>query len=263
MIKRHGAWRHSSEQLKDALLRANGKSVVVDGQERTLRCREVNGAWFCDAEITHPKTPDEAKFCLMDLWRSESDIAFKFIETFAQLGGYDYAKGIPVEEAAAVPAKPLTPRAAVSLALAFISKDQMYHAIVNHPHQPPISLGEALEASLAAPEKKRDNTIDTKVERPEVAKPLDGRGQGQAVRGAIYAALGPCHITFSSIYHDYFALAVAFNQPDKRIGDKVSAAVAGCLPDWRRIETSVHTYRNQIVVNCYAKDKLTTGDNPS
>lgn len=75
--------------MQNGLLNANGKVVTIDGERRKLQCSEVNGRFFCDAELLNPKTDEERKFCLMDLWQSESDLSARFLAAFAKLGGYE------------------------------------------------------------------------------------------------------------------------------------------------------------------------------
>ena len=75
--------------MQTSLLAANGKVVTVDGERRKLHCDEVNGRFFCDAELLNPNTDDERKFCFMDLWRSESDLSARFLAKFYKLGGYE------------------------------------------------------------------------------------------------------------------------------------------------------------------------------
>lgn len=75
--------------LKQALLNADKAIVTVAGERRKLHCDEVGGRFFCDAEILNPQTDEDRKFCLMDLWRSGSDKAAKFLAKFAKVGGYE------------------------------------------------------------------------------------------------------------------------------------------------------------------------------
>ena len=80
---------NKTSDLKAALLEADKRVVTIGGERRKLHCCEVNGRFFCDAEVLNPLTQEDAKFCLMDLWRSESDKAAKFLAAFAKLGGYE------------------------------------------------------------------------------------------------------------------------------------------------------------------------------
>ena len=80
--------------LKTALLQANNESLVFKGRKYRLDCTDNFSPYYkrevfsCCARNMTPKTPDEEKYCIIDLWQSESDDSGKLMMKFARLGGY-------------------------------------------------------------------------------------------------------------------------------------------------------------------------------
>lgn len=74
--------------IKEALLSADKAIASVGGERRRLNCHEIGGCFYCDAEILNPKTEEDRKYPIMDLWRSESAKAARFLAKFAMMGGW-------------------------------------------------------------------------------------------------------------------------------------------------------------------------------
>lgn len=84
---------HQTDNLKEALITASGQKIKFRGRTWKLDCHEHtnrDGHYFftCDAQNTTPQTPEEAKFCVTDLWKSDSDDSVKLLYRFALLGGF-------------------------------------------------------------------------------------------------------------------------------------------------------------------------------
>lgn len=84
-----------TDDLQTALFNAHNRVVTYRGHKYRLDCqfRDViyphkREEFHCNALDLNPTTPDEARFCIWDLWRSDSDDAGKLMLRFARLGGY-------------------------------------------------------------------------------------------------------------------------------------------------------------------------------
>jgi len=76
----------STPTTKEALFAASG-SIVVDGGKRwKIETRDIGGHFACDALDLDPEDEDEAKYCVMDLWRSESGRAERVMAKAVELG---------------------------------------------------------------------------------------------------------------------------------------------------------------------------------
>ena len=82
----------ATDKLKDALVSANGQTIKMLGRKWKLSCCEINGRFYCDAENLTPADATEAKFCITDLWKSESDDSVRLLYAFARLGGWVQTK---------------------------------------------------------------------------------------------------------------------------------------------------------------------------
>lgn len=66
---------------KQALLYADGQIIQHGGKRYRIEARETYSRYYgryvfaCHAQDLDPQTPDEAKFCLIDLWSGESEDA--------------------------------------------------------------------------------------------------------------------------------------------------------------------------------------------
>jgi adenine specific DNA methylase Mod len=59
--------------IKEALLAAHGQ-IVTDGRKRwRIEARDWKGHFSCVAQDLNPRNEDEELYCILDLWRSESD----------------------------------------------------------------------------------------------------------------------------------------------------------------------------------------------
>ncbi len=78
--------------IQQALLNAHGQVKRYGGQRWKLCCCEIGDRFFCDAENLDPMNVEEAKYCVMDIWWSESDRALVLLRKFAVAGGYSVAE---------------------------------------------------------------------------------------------------------------------------------------------------------------------------
>lgn len=74
--------------LKTALLAANKLTVKASGRKWKLDCYVVNDRFSCDAQNLTPRNAHERKFCITDLWRSDSLNSMRIMLAFARLGGF-------------------------------------------------------------------------------------------------------------------------------------------------------------------------------
>lgn len=81
--------------LQTALYNATGRTAMLNGHKYKLQAdfRQVifpykREEFHCVAEDLTPQNDHERKFCLWDLWNSESDEAAKLMLRFARMGGY-------------------------------------------------------------------------------------------------------------------------------------------------------------------------------
>lgn len=77
-----------TDDLKTALQAAHGKRLTFKGNTYKVDAYMVHDRFFCYAENLTPKTPEEAKYCLWDVWASESEDGMKLLAKMAELGGY-------------------------------------------------------------------------------------------------------------------------------------------------------------------------------
>ncbi len=84
----------TTTDIKTALLNANGQTVKHGDRRYRLECESRYSRYYnrdefsCHAMNLTPKDETEAKFCLTDLWRSESDDSARLMVKFAKLGGW-------------------------------------------------------------------------------------------------------------------------------------------------------------------------------
>ena len=76
--------------LYEALARVSGDTITFEGRTWKLTAGRLgrNQTWYCDAQNLTPKDVDEAMYCIVDLWQSDSERAQKIIAAFARLGGW-------------------------------------------------------------------------------------------------------------------------------------------------------------------------------
>lgn len=77
-----------NDNLKEALLAANKRTVKHGGRTWKLDCWEHTGRFHCSAQNMTPQDAEEAKFCITDIWSSDSDHAVGLLYKFATLGGW-------------------------------------------------------------------------------------------------------------------------------------------------------------------------------
>ncbi len=83
----------SDIDTKQALLASNGQTVRDGSKRWRIEARETNAiypyrhtAFSCHAHDLDPKDDDEAHFCIIDLWQSESPLAERLLAQAVEIG---------------------------------------------------------------------------------------------------------------------------------------------------------------------------------
>jgi hypothetical protein len=77
-------------EFRAALLATHGSTIEFRGHRYKIDCHERRD-WtlVCQAEDLTPTTDDERKYCIWDLWQSESDQAAEFLAVLSARAGCD------------------------------------------------------------------------------------------------------------------------------------------------------------------------------
>ncbi len=83
-----------TSDMKTALLSVSGETINHGGRRWRLSVdsgisRAFNTPFFhCTAQNLTPKNEEESKFCITDLWQSESEDSARLLYKFAAMGGF-------------------------------------------------------------------------------------------------------------------------------------------------------------------------------
>lgn len=78
--------------LFEALARVSGDTLTVVGRTWKLTAGRLgrDQRWYCDALNMTPANEDEATYCLVDLWQSDSERSRAILAAFAKRGGWTH-----------------------------------------------------------------------------------------------------------------------------------------------------------------------------